>query len=293
MPGDRVPEPHQASGRPSSAWIRASCSSRCSSEGWVEVERLQRRAADRRGDEERVHGLRRPQVALRDGRDLAADLLQRGRQRGRLHGEVGAGPVGRQLAVALEQPEQEEADRVDDEADHQGAQHPDGALLAPRRPDSAPNCAPRVSMPATIPAEEATVMTRTSRWATWESSCASTASSSSVVSLPMMPVVTQTTARSGRAAGGERVGDVEVGDADPRLGHVGQGAEPVDHAVQLGRLLGPDLAGPHRAHRRLVAVPPLVERDPDAGQPDEPGRTAAARTSARRPGRRRARRAGT
>ena len=54
-----------------------------------------------------------------------------------------------------------------------------------------------MSIPATIPADEATVITSTSRWATWDSSWASTASSSSAVSLPMMPVVTQTTARSG------------------------------------------------------------------------------------------------
>ena len=48
-----------------------------------------------------------------------------------------------------------------------------------------------------MPADEAIVITSTSRWATWDSSWASTASSSSAVSLPRMPVVTQTTARSG------------------------------------------------------------------------------------------------
>ncbi len=52
-------------------------------------------------------------------------------------------------------------------------------------------------MPATMPAEEATVITRTSRWATWDSSWARTASSSSAVSSPWIPVVTHTTARSG------------------------------------------------------------------------------------------------
>ena len=66
-----------------------------------------------------------------------------------------------------------------------------------RLPKSAPYCAPCMSMPATMPADDATVMTRTSRWATWDSSCASTPSSSSGVSLPMIPVVTQTTARLG------------------------------------------------------------------------------------------------
>src|SRR6478735_4867003 len=47
-------------------------------------------------------------------------------------------------------------------------------------------------MAATMPAEEATVITRTSRWATWESSCASTPSSSSPVRRLRMPVVTTT-----------------------------------------------------------------------------------------------------
>src|SRR4051794_578865 len=72
-------------------------------------------------------------------------------------------------------------------------------LLLSRRPppNSAPYCAPRVSMPATMPAVEAMVITVTSRWATWLSSWASTASISSAVSSPRMPVVTQTTDRSG------------------------------------------------------------------------------------------------
>ena len=84
-----------------------------------------------------------------------------------------------------------------------------------------------------------------------------------------MPVVTQTTERFGRAAGGEGVGQSGVGDRDPRLGHVGQRAEPVDHAVQLGRLLRGDLAGPHGAHRDLVGEPPLEEGDAEAGEADQ------------------------
>ena len=48
-----------------------------------------------------------------------------------------------------------------------------------------------------MPAELATVITSTSRWATWDSSWASTPSSSSAVSMPRIPVVTQTTALSG------------------------------------------------------------------------------------------------
>ena len=41
-----------------------------------------------------------------------------------LLGEVGARPVGAQLAVAREQPQQQEADGVDDEADHQHREEP-------------------------------------------------------------------------------------------------------------------------------------------------------------------------
>ena len=54
-----------------------------------------------------------------------------------------------------------------------------------------------MSIPATIPADEATVITSTSRCATWDSSWARTASSSSALRVFRMPVVTQTTERSG------------------------------------------------------------------------------------------------
>ncbi len=43
-----------------------------------------------------------------------------------------------------------------------------------------------------MPADAASVITSTSRWATWDSSWASTPSISSAVSLSRMPVVTQT-----------------------------------------------------------------------------------------------------
>ena len=60
-----------------------------------------------------------------------------------------------------------------------------------------PNWVNRISSPAAMPAEDATVITSTSRCATWLSSCASTASSSSASRVCRMPVVTHTTARSG------------------------------------------------------------------------------------------------
>ena len=57
---------------------------------------------------------------------------------------------------------------------------------------SAPYCAPRIVMPVMIAADDASVITITSRWATWESSCARTPSSSSTVSRSRITVVTQT-----------------------------------------------------------------------------------------------------
>ena len=59
-----------------------------------------------------------------------------------------------------------------------------------------------------------------------------------------MPVVTQTAEWLGRAAGRERVRQVGVGDRHRRLRHVGQRAEPVDHRVQLGRLVRASPPGP-------------------------------------------------
>ena len=90
-----------------------------------------------------------------------------------------------------------------------------------------------------------------------------------------MPVVTQTTARLGRAAGREGVGHGQVGDTDARLGHVGERAEPVDHAVQLGRLLRGHLAGAHGPHRDLVGAPPLPEGDADRDGRDRHGPAGA------------------
>ncbi len=59
----------------------------------------------------------------------------------------------------------------------------------------------------------------------------------------------------GAASGGEGVGDVGFGDGDARLGHVGHGAQAVDHPVQLGGLLNGDLSRPHGPQRHGVRVP--------------------------------------
>jgi hypothetical protein len=71
------------------------------------------------------------------------------------------------------------------------------------------------------------------------------------------------------AAGGEGVGQVGVGDRHPRLGHVGQRAQPVDQLVQLGRLLGRHLAGAHRGQRDAVGEEVLDEQEPARDQQDQ------------------------
>ena len=82
--------------------------------------------------------------------------------------------------------------------------------------------------------------------------------------------MTQTTAALGLRPVANALGMSVVGDGHPRLGHVGQRAEPVDHAVQLGRLLGRDLLGVHGEHGDLVAEEVLAERAaPNADDQDQ------------------------
>ena len=102
--------------------MRASCSRRCWRGGWVAISPLSA-AAQGRDDAQRAGRVAGAQVARRDGGGLAADLLQRRGEGGRLQREVGAGAVGAQLAVAREQAEQQEAHGVHDEADEERDQH--------------------------------------------------------------------------------------------------------------------------------------------------------------------------
>ena len=104
------------------------------------------------------------------------------------------------------------------------------------------------------------VMTATSRCATWEISWDSTASTSGSSSRRSRPVVTQTTAALGLRPVAKALGMSVVRDGHLGLGHVGQGAQPVDHTVQLGRLLGRDLLGVHGVHGDLGAEPVLAEQ---------------------------------
>ena len=63
------------------------------------------------------------------------------------------------------------------------------------------------------------------------------------------------------APGGEGVGHVDVGDGHPGLLHVGEGAEPVDDAVELGLLLGGDDVPVHAEEGDLVREPVLAEQE--------------------------------
>ena len=71
--------------------------------------------------------------------------------------------------------------------------------------------------------------------------------------------MTQTTEDLGLRPVAKALGMSVVAMRHLRLGHVGQGAQPVDDAVQLGRLLGRDLLGVHGVHGDLGAEPVLAE----------------------------------
>ena len=71
----------------------------------------------RRDDEERVHALDLAQVLVRDQRHLRRDLLQRAHQVLGRAGDQRRAAVGRVLAVARDRPDQDVAERVDDDRD--------------------------------------------------------------------------------------------------------------------------------------------------------------------------------
>ena len=76
----------------------------------------------------------------------------------------------------------------------------------------------------------------------------------------MIPVVAQTVAVFGERPIANAFGIERLGDRDARLGQVGLHAEPLDHRVQLGRLLRGDLARAHRAQRELVGGEELQQQ---------------------------------
>ncbi len=134
----------------------------------------------------------------------------------------------------------------------------------PPKPPNIPAYSPkRVTIAATIAKKLATVITRTSRFAMCESSWARTASSSSLSSRCHSPLVTATAACFGLRPGRERVRDVGLNDGNPRLRQVGHRAEPFDHRVEVGRLLGGDDLRAGRGERDLVGGVVLEEGHAD------------------------------
>ena len=227
------------------------------------------------------------QVLLRDPLHAAGDLHQRAGQRARPAGDQRRAAVGRELAVARQRLHQEERDHVDDERDQQ--QHHEaravvvvGATSRRRRRSRTGRCRRR-----SWRRSEASVITITSRLATWVSSWAMTPSSSAGESSSMMPGGRADGRVLGRAAERERVRHRRVGDGDLRLRQVGLHAQPVDHRVQLRRLLRRDDAGAHRGQRELVRRE-QVQRGEAADDDDhEQSRSGRRRRAARRRARRR------
>ena len=74
------------------------------------------------------------------------------------------------------------------------------------------------------------------------------------------------------APGGERIRHVRVDDRDPRLRQVGQRAQPLDHRMELGRLLRRDDLRSRGCERQLVRRPVLEhgQADDDHEQRHEP-----------------------
>ena len=70
----------------------------------------------------------------------------------------------------------------------------------------------------------------------------------------------------GIPAGRKGVRHVRRDDGDPRLGQVGHRAEPLDHRVQLGRLLGRDDLRAGGSERQLVGGEVLERGQPDDDQ---------------------------
>ena len=97
----------------------------------------------------------------------------------------------------------------------------------------------------------------------WESSWARTASTSCFSSRCQSPVVTATAACFGLRPVANAFGTSRVDDGDPRLRQVGHRAEPLDHRVEVGRLLGGDDLRAGRGERELVGGVVLEERHAD------------------------------
>ena len=189
----------------------------------------------RRDDEERVHRLHLAQVALRDRRDSGRDLLQRAHQvLGRAGDQRGAA-VGRVLAVARDRPDQDVGHGVrhdrDDEHDEPD-RRPVAVAAAAAEEERVAREQPGEHREEACDGHDQHVAVRDVRELVREHAL-------DLARLEPLPEA----ARHGDgrvlrvAAGRERVRDVGVDHGDPRLRQVGHRAEPLDHRVELRRLL--------------------------------------------------------
>lgn len=232
-----------------------------------------------RGHEvERVVRLRLPQVLRRDPGHLPAHLGEGGGERRGPPGEQGGRAVGGELAVAGEQPGQQEAQGVHHRAD-QRDEHDDDArgVVAPAvAGEAAPqgDAGDDVGQDAQERRDRhhGDVAVRDVRHLVGQD--------------PFELLGLQSAQQPGRgadqggllaAAGREGVRDVALCDGHPWLGHVGEGADPVDRTVQLRRLLRGDLPGAHAVRGDAVAEPELG--DEQTARDDQDHRPRAAQDS--------------
>lgn len=255
--------------------MRASWSRRCSRVGWEESSRLQALLGGEGGHEvEGVVRLGLPQVLRGDPGHLATHLGQGGGEGRGAAGEQGGRAVRGELAVAGQQPRQQEAQGVDDCAD-QRDEHDDDPrrIVSPAvAGESAPQGDPRHD-PGEDPEERGDghhghVPVRDVRHLVGEDAFEFLGLQSA-----QEPGRGADEGRSLAAAGREGVRHVAPRDRDPGFGHVGQGADPVDRTVQLRRFLRGDLPGAHPVGRDAVAEPELG--DEEAARDDQDDRPGA------------------
>jgi hypothetical protein len=213
------------------------------------------------------------EVALRDLRDVARDLLERAHQVLRRAGDQRRTAVGRVLAVARDRADEDEADRVDGDGDGEHDQEDgDAALIivvvvAPAAAEAAAHH-PEVEAEA---GDQRGEHREEARHRHHEhvavGDVGELVGEHRLDLLRVEPPPEAGRHRDGGvlrvAAGRERVGDVGVDDGDPRLRQVGHGAEALDYGMELRRVLARDDLRPRRGEGDLVGRPVLDDGEPD------------------------------